>query len=44
LEDFACIAGIELALIGANTELRDFRRQLREGEIYYHLAPGLGHL
>src|SRR6516162_8885886 len=44
LEDFACIAGIELALIGANTELRDFRRQLREGEIYYHLTPGLGHL
>jgi L-arabinose isomerase len=44
LEDLADIAGIELALIDARTQLRDFKRQLREGEIYYHLAPGLGHL
>jgi len=44
LEDLAGIAGIELTLIDAGTQLRDFKRQLREGEIYYHLAPGLGHL
>jgi len=44
LEDLAGIAGIELTLIDARTQLRDFKRQLREGEIYYHLAPGLGHL
>jgi L-arabinose isomerase len=44
LEDLAAIAGIELVRIDARTELRDFKRQLREGEIYYHLAPGLGHL
>jgi L-arabinose isomerase len=44
LEDFAAIAGIELALIDATTELRDFKRQLREDEIYYHLAPGLRQL
>lgn len=44
LEDLADIAGIELTLIDARTQLRDFKRQLREGEIYYHLAPGLGHL
>jgi L-arabinose isomerase len=44
LEDLAGVAGVELALIDARTVLRDFKRQLREGEIYYHLAPGLGHL
>jgi L-arabinose isomerase len=44
LEDLAGIAGIELTLIDARTQLRDFKRQLREGELYYHLAPGLGHL
>ncbi len=44
LEDLAEIAGIELAVIGAETRLPDFNRQLREGEIYYHLAPGLSGL
>jgi L-arabinose isomerase len=44
LEDFAEIAGIELAVIDAGTRLRDFKQQLRQNEIYYHLAPGLGHL
>ena len=41
MEDFAEIAGIETVLIGAKTELREFRQQLRNGEIYYHLAQGL---
>jgi L-arabinose isomerase len=42
LEDFAEIAGIELAIIDAETKLRAFRQQLKNDEIYYHLAPGLG--
>ena len=42
LEDFAEIAGIELVVIGAKTELGAFKQQLRNSEIYYHLAPGLG--
>ena len=44
MEDFAEIAGIELAVIDAGTELREFKRDLRQNEIYYHLAPGLGRL
>ena len=44
MEDFAEIAGVEFAVIDAKTELRDFKEQLRQGEIYYHLAPGLGRL
>ncbi len=42
MEDFAAIAGVELAVIDAKTELRAFKQQLRNDEIYYHLAPGLG--
>ena len=41
LEDFATIAGIELAVIDADTKLRDFRQNLRNSEIYYHLAQGI---
>jgi L-arabinose isomerase len=44
LEDFAEIAGIELAVIDANTRLRDFKQLLRQNEVYYHLVPGLGRL
>jgi L-arabinose isomerase len=44
LEDFAEIAGIELAVIDAETTLRGFRQQLRTDEIYYHLAPGFGRI
>jgi L-arabinose isomerase len=44
MEDFAEIANIELVTIDASTELRDFKAQLRNNEIYYHLAPGLGRL
>ncbi|HVM62026.1 MAG TPA: L-arabinose isomerase [Verrucomicrobiae bacterium] len=42
MEDFANIAGVELAVIDASTQLRAFQQQLRNDEIYYHLAPGLG--
>src|SRR6266403_2727667 len=44
LEDFAEIAGIELAVIDADTRLREFKQLLRQNEVYYHLVPGLGHL
>ncbi len=44
LEDFAEIAGIELAVIDAGTRLRSFKESLRNAEVYYHLAPGLGRL
>ncbi len=44
LEDFAEIAGVELVLIDAATELRDFKAQLRNNELYYHIAPGLARL
>ena len=44
MEDLAEIAGVELVVIDANTKLRDFKQDLRQNEIYYHLAPGLGRL
>ena len=44
MEDFAAMAGVELAIIDRGTELRAFQQQLRNNEIYYHLAPGLGRL
>ena len=46
MEDFAEILkpGIEVAIIGGDTKLRAFQQQLRNNELYYHLAPGLGRL
>ena len=41
LEDFAAIAGIEIAIIDADTKIRDFTRELRQADLYYHLAQGL---
>jgi L-arabinose isomerase len=41
LEDFATIAGIELAVIDRSTRLSDFKQTLRNNEVYYHLAQGL---
>ena len=41
MEDLAEIAGVELVVINAKTELRNFKQELRQNEIYYHLAPGL---
>jgi L-arabinose isomerase len=35
LRDFADIAGIELALIGKNTNIDNFRNELRWSEVYY---------
>lgn len=44
MEDFAEIAGIEIAIIDGDTRLREFKQDLRNNEIYYHLAPGLGRI
>ena len=44
LEDLAEIANIELVVIDQQTEPRSFRQQLKNSEVYYHLAPGLGRL
>ena len=41
LEDFAEIAGIELAVIDADTKLRGFKQELRQNDLYYALAQGL---
>jgi len=44
LRDFAEIAGVELVTIGAGTDLQELRQTLRNNEVYYHLAPGLGQI
>ena len=44
IEDLAEIAGIEVAIIDAETTVRAFKQQLRNDELYYHLAPGLSRL
>ena len=41
LEDFAEMAGIEFVLIDEDTRLREFKKELRWNEVYYHLAKGL---
>jgi L-arabinose isomerase len=41
LEDFAEMADIEYLLIDENTQLPQFRKELRWNEVYYHLARGL---
>jgi L-arabinose isomerase len=40
LQDFADIAGLELLLIDENTNLNEFKKELRWNEVYYHLAQG----
>jgi len=44
LEDLAEIANLELVIIDQATELRPFRQELRNNELYYHLAPGLSRI
>ena len=41
LEDFAEIAGIEFLLIDENTTIRDFKKEIRANEVYYHIGQGL---
>jgi L-arabinose isomerase len=41
LQDYAEMAGIECVLIGADTKLPEFRKELRWNEMYYAFAKGL---
>jgi L-arabinose isomerase len=41
LEDFADMAGIEFLLVDGDTQLSEFKNELRWNEMYYHLAQGL---
>jgi len=41
LQDFAEMADIEYLLIDENTQLDEFRKELRWNDLYYHLANGL---
>ena len=41
LEDFASMAGLEFLVIGNETELVEFKKELRWNDIYYHLSKGL---
>jgi L-arabinose isomerase len=40
IEDFATIAGIELAIVDAKTNVRDFQQTLRNNEVYYAISKG----
>jgi L-arabinose isomerase len=42
LEDFATIAGIEFLVIGKETQLPAFQKEIRWNDLYYSLARGLG--
>ena len=41
IEDLAEIAGVELVVIDGKTELRDFKNELRQNDLYYTIAQGL---
>ena len=41
IADFAEMAGVEFLLIGADTTVAGFKKELRWNEAYYHLARGL---
>jgi len=41
LEDFAEMAKIELSVIDKSTGLRSYRNELRQLDLYYHLAQGI---
>jgi len=41
LEDFAEIAKIELSVIDEDTRLRSYKNELRQQDLYFHLAQGI---
>jgi len=41
LEDFADMADIELLLIDKNTQLREFKKEIKWNDLYYQLSQGL---
>jgi L-arabinose isomerase len=40
IEDFAAIADVEIAIIDAQTNVREFQQLLRTNEVYYALHKG----
>ena len=40
-DDFATIAGVELAFIDATTTIRSFRDHLRWNAVWFHLSQGI---
>ena len=40
VEDFAAMAGVELLVIDAETTTREFKKELKWNEVYYHLFRG----
>jgi L-arabinose isomerase len=42
LEDFASMAGVEFMLIDENTDLSQFKKELRWNDLYYQTAAGIG--
>jgi L-arabinose isomerase len=42
MRDFAEIAGIEIVVIDKDTQLENYRNELRWNELYYHIAPAIG--
>ena len=41
IEDFAAMVGVELVAIDADTSVRQFRREMRWNDAYWHLAGGI---
>lgn len=41
LTDYAEMCGVELVVIGADTDIRSFKQELRQNEAYYRLYPGV---
>jgi L-arabinose isomerase len=41
ITDLAEMLGIECLVIDENTDLRQFRREIRMNEVYYHMAKGI---
>ncbi len=41
LEDYAEMAGLEFLVIDGQTNLSDFKKELRWNDLYYHLSKGL---
>ncbi len=41
LDDFAGMAGVEFLLINEDTRLREFQKEIRWNDLFYHLAKGI---
>jgi L-arabinose isomerase len=44
MQDLGEMLGLEVVMIDNNTQLPRLKQDLRNNELYYHLAPGLGRL